>query len=124
MSFCLDIVKISLKLFKFQRQRKSLSMFMKWQIADNINDNKFVLMCTITLLKQQSSQLVYLLFGRYAYVETIVDSMAYLMHSSNFFLYCLTGAGFRRELKLMVSRWKGNSNIEDLTTTECTAAFN
>ena len=37
----------------------------------------------------------------YAYIESVVDCMAYLMHSSNFFLYCLTGPGFRRELSFI-----------------------
>ena len=45
----------------------------------------------------------------YAYIETVIHAMAYLMHSSNFFLYCLTGPGFRRELKLMVNNWFGRN---------------
>ncbi len=56
------------------------------------------------------------------YVESVVDCMACLMHSSNFFLYCLTGAGFRRELKLMVGKWFGKTYAEELTVTEGTAA--
>ena len=40
----------------------------------------------------------------YAYIESVVDCIAYLMHSSNFFLYCLTGSGFRRELVLMFNK--------------------
>ena len=40
----------------------------------------------------------------YAYIESVVDCMACLMHSSNFFLYCLTGPGFHRELVLMFNK--------------------
>ncbi len=36
---------------------------------------------------------------RYDYAQSFVDPISYLMHSTNFFLYCLTGAGFRRELR-------------------------
>ena len=51
--------------------------------------------------------------NRYAYIEAIVDSMAHLMHSSNFFLYCLTGPGFRRELILMFNKRLRRSSLYD-----------
>ena len=54
----------------------------------------------------------------YAYVESIVDCMAYLMHSSNFFLYCVTGAGFRRELLLLLGGWCGKDLLNEVSVTE------
>ena len=57
---------------------------------------------------------------QYSYLESVVDSMAYLMHSSKFFLYCLTGAGFHRELTLLIGRWIGKTLVEDLTVTDAT----
>ena len=52
---------------------------------------------------------------RMAYVEAIVDSMAYINHSTNFILYCLTGTGFRKEAKKLICFWRSNK-VEDETS--------
>ena len=52
----------------------------------------------------------------FAYLEAIVDSLVYLMHSSNFLLYCLTGPGFRLEFNSMVNNLLGRNSLHNSET--------
>ncbi len=58
--------------------------------------------------------------ARYAYLESFADSLAYLMHSINFYLYCLTGPGFRRELRRVFARWCHRGGAEGETEASVT----
>ena len=57
----------------------------------------------------------------YSLLEAVADTLAYVNHSSNFFLYCLSGAGFRKEVKRMFSCGKNRvapAEVSNANTTE------
>ena len=52
----------------------------------------------------------------YAIVEAIADTLVYINHSSNFFLYCLSGPGFRKEAKLLLCRGWFKNQVSAVTS--------